>query len=132
MLHRVLKTLTVHCLFVSFITGCSGDDPFMSPQVILNQDVNLDINETYIYELSTGVATEGGFTISTQAMHFKISEIQIIPGVNGVVTMQYVYQPGLDYLGVDHAEIVNCVSSGGSTCSSTQLLKFNFTISEGG
>ena len=132
MAHRIFKIVIVLSLFGFFLLSCSSEDEFVSPEVILNQDVTLAINESYIYDLSNGVATAGGFTISTQAVHFEISEIQINQEANGVIKTQYVYQPSLDYLGVDHVEIVNCISAGGSNCSSTQLLKFNFTISDGG
>ena len=97
----------------------------ITPDDVLEIEVNLNINETYTYDLGN-IPSEGGYSIHKQARNFAESEIQI--NSNASFLVQYIYKPTNNFEGYDSVELLNCISAGGKGCIQTQLIKLNFHI----
>lgn len=93
---------------------------------VLEKEIYVDVNQEFIYQLGTGISSEGGFSIKNQAKHYKTSKI-IINSDNGL-KLQYVYIPSLEYEGNDYVILQNCINIGGSNRDKIELYKFSFHI----
>lgn len=122
---KLLKNLLI--LFIPIISnsGCKSENITMQEYDVV-EEVYLDINQEFVYELGTGISIEGGYSIKTQASNFKISEIQLI-NIGGL-KQQYIYHPKTNYNGDDVVILQNCISIGSADCSKIELFKFVFHI----
>lgn len=122
---KLLKNLLI--LFIPIISnlGCKSENITMQEYDVV-EEVYLDINQEFVYELGTGISIEGGYSIKTQASNFKISEIQLI-NIGGL-KQQYIYQPKTNYNGDAVVILQNCISIGSADCNKIELFKFVFHI----
>ena len=105
--------------------GCKSEQITMQNYTV-KKEVFLDINQEFIYELGTGVANEGGYSIKTQAKKFEKSEVQL--NYIGGLKQQYIYTPKFNFVGDDLVILQNCISIGGANCDKIELFKFVFHI----
>ena len=117
-----LMSLTI---FLGFLLACSNDLSAINPENLIQEDVSLPINQTYTLYLSSGISIEGGYSINTQAKHFKTSEI-VYDASNQ--KLQYIYTPTLNFSGNDSVLIKNCISAGGVGCNNTMYIKISFLV----
>src|ERR1041384_7772709 len=83
------------------------------------QTVSVSLSNSEVYQYPTVGGDEEGATISSQAGHFRISEIRRDASTNFVAV--YVYQAATGYVGSDSAEIRITSSADGTDRKSTRL-----------
>jgi hypothetical protein len=118
---RFLKSVTLAFLVpvVVHVQGCKESNPL--------ETVSVSLKNTEMYQYPTVGGDEDGATISTQATHYRISEIRRNAETNWVVT--YVYQPAAGFVGSDYAEIeILTGSDGASPPTNVKRLAFHFVI----
>ena len=89
--------VVVVCLLLSACKDL-GEEP--TPPVPV---VNVALRNTETFQYPTVGGDEEGTLISTQAQHYRVSEIQRDASTNWVCV--YVYQPEIGYVGTDYAEL---------------------------
>lgn len=67
---KLLKNLLI--LFIPIISnsGCKSENITMQEYDVV-EEVYLDINQEFVYELGTGISIEGGYSIKTQQAILK-------------------------------------------------------------
>lgn len=104
--------------------GCKTEQ-VVSENYMVEEDIHLDANQEFTYNLASGISIEGEFSIRTQAKNHETSEITINDG--GTFAVQYVYKPSLGFIG-DIVILENGISIGGDGCDKIELYKFSFHV----
>ncbi len=104
-------------------SSCSEEEQVNSADRAASKDIVLEAGETFTYDLGSNVSFEGGYSISRQAEHFAVSEIQY-----DNASHKYVYEPKAGFKGKDSVDLYYCVSTGAPGCTSSKYFTFNFTI----
>lgn len=101
------------------VQGCGQSNSF--------ETVNVSLRNTEIYQYPTVSGDEDGARISTQANHFRTSEIRRNAETNWVAV--YVYEPAAGFVGSDYAEVeIFTGSDGASPPTSIKKVGFRFVI----
>jgi hypothetical protein len=113
-------------LSILMLIGCISckDSSIITDEVSI--DIQLSKNQSYEYNPLIG-GDEDGLSISTQAIHFDISEIVRDSSTNYMAI--YRYKPAMDYVGKDSVEIkISTGSDGASPPTHIDYITINFTI----
>lgn len=103
-----------------FLFSCNGDS-LKSEK--LNENYSVSNSETLEILLATAIPIEGGYSISQQAEHFEVSEIQFRD--RGIY---YVYDPEDDFTGEEVVKITRADSNGATVYAETvTTYKINVT-----
>jgi hypothetical protein len=103
-LHRLAAVLALAALVVH-LQGCRDRSP--------DETLRVSLKNTDTYQLPTVGGDEDGARITTQARHFRISEIRRGADTHWVAT--YVYQPAAGFVGSDYVEIEIRTGSDGAS-----------------
>jgi hypothetical protein len=123
MLGKLLKFGLVTIFFLLLIVASCNDRRHISPQEIVEINVNLTSKEIYQYDLGE-IPIEGGFSIIKVAKNSRICTIKLSNKNKWVLE----YQSIADFGGNDFVELRNCISAGGSECSQIIHYQFYFAI----
>lgn len=102
---RGIFILAILLLILTSTQSCKKDISNVTIYATIN------VNETYQYDLGN-FGDEEGATISSQAIHFQISKIEI--DTNSYSKYYYTYIPAQNYIGADEVEITSARGSDGS------------------
>ena len=102
-------------------TRCSTAD--VNEDVVKEKTVQISKSGTFEFFLASGIPIEGGFSISQQAEHFLVSEIQ-----SRESGLYYVYVPEENFSGTDVVKILSESSNGAEIyAESTTVLTIKVT-----
>lgn len=101
-------------------------EQIVAENYMVEEDIYLDTNQEFTYNLADGIPIEGGFSVKTQTKNHETSEIKI--NDRGSFVVQYVYKPSLGFSGDDMVILENCISIGGASCDKIELYKLIFHV----
>jgi hypothetical protein len=114
-----LTSFLVAIAALAFVTSCRDSAAAKS--------VSVSMRNTAVYQYPTVGGDEEGATISTQAAHYRVSEIRRNIDTNWVAT--YVYQPVAGFVGSDYVELEIVTGSDGATPpTTTTKVMLHFSI----
>ncbi len=111
------KIILFYLVFLLF--SCSHKDII---QDFMEIKASINSADTYEYELSKGIPTEGGYSIHSDAKNADRSEIIFAGG------MKYIYVPKNGFKGIDEVIIRNCISAGGPDCVKIDYIKIIISV----
>jgi hypothetical protein len=114
-----LTSFLVVIAALAFVTSCK--------ESIAVESVSVSMRNTEVYQYPTVGGDEEGATISTQAAHYRVSEMRRNIETNWVAT--YVYQPAVGFVGSDYVELEIFTGSDGATPpTNTKKVMLHFAI----
>ena len=122
---RIVFKLFLLLLIVSFVWSCSKDETATPQGRVI--EVSLKKSQSYTHDFKIS-GDEEGATIKIQARHCQSSELIRNASTNWCVVYQYKPDPG--FTGTDYVEIETCTGGMGCACSKTEMVRFNFTITD--
>ncbi|MBK6266780.1 hypothetical protein JKA74_17180 [Marivirga sp. S37H4] len=120
-----MKTLSIFIFTILIMTACNNnkDRSKIDSENIDQVSLEVPSGETLRYQLATGIATEGGFSISSQPKNYSVSKIEWNNSEN---QLEYIYQSKEGFTGKVNVEIIEEISIGDSENNTQRML--NITI----
>lgn len=117
-LHRLFACALLLPVVV-YVQGCRKSDPV--------ETVTASLKNTETFQYPTVGGDEDGARISTQATHYRVSEMRRNAETNWVAV--YVYRPAAGFVGSDYAEVeIFSGSDGASAPTSIRRVAFRFVV----
>ena len=104
---------------IVYVQGCRKSNPV--------ETVTVSLKNTETFQYPTVGGDEDGARISTQATHYRVSEMRRNAETNWVAV--YVYRPAAGFVGSDYAEVeIFSGSDGASAPTSIRRVAFRFVV----
>ncbi len=121
-----MKSLTILALIIFTMMACKNNQNSEGKSEKTDK-ITLEVpaGKMLRYRLATGMSTEGGFTIASQAKNHTISKIK---WNNDTKQLEYIYLPKEGFTGQDQVKIKEVISIGDTKNNTERVMDITIDV----